>query len=84
MLVPSWFSFFLSHFQVSKIEVQYDKTSKQVDVQTLKETLWDHIQESAGTAFQVNQFSFAFCNILFIIDDSYLISLYCSLPNLHQ
>ncbi|KAK9285565.1 hypothetical protein L1049_024760 [Liquidambar formosana] len=32
--------------QVNKIEVQYDKTSKQVDVQTLKETLWDHIQES--------------------------------------
>ncbi|GMN70217.1 hypothetical protein TIFTF001_039259 [Ficus carica] len=32
--------------QVNKIEVQYDKTSKQVDVQALKETLWDHIQES--------------------------------------
>ncbi|XP_038693218.1 condensin complex subunit 2-like isoform X2 [Tripterygium wilfordii] len=31
--------------QVNKIEVQYDKTSKQVDVQALKETLWDHIQE---------------------------------------
>ncbi|KAF8391580.1 hypothetical protein HHK36_023886 [Tetracentron sinense] len=33
--------------QVNKIEVQYDKTSKQVDVNTLKETLWDHIQVSA-------------------------------------
>ncbi|XP_010543005.1 PREDICTED: condensin complex subunit 2 isoform X2 [Tarenaya hassleriana] len=32
--------------QVNKIEVQYDKTSKQVDVQVLKETLWDCIQES--------------------------------------
>ncbi|KAL4620088.1 hypothetical protein ACB092_06G128100 [Castanea dentata] len=32
--------------QVNKVEVQYDKTSKQVDVQALKETLWDHIQES--------------------------------------
>lgn len=31
--------------QVNKIEVQYDKTSKQVDVQALKETLWDHIRE---------------------------------------
>ncbi|XVF21003.1 hypothetical protein REPUB_Repub12eG0053100 [Reevesia pubescens] len=38
--------------QVSKIEVQYDKTSKQVDVQTLKETLWDHIQQSPETSFQ--------------------------------
>ncbi|XP_059444006.1 condensin complex subunit 2-like [Corylus avellana] len=32
--------------RVNKIEVQYDKTSKQVDVQSLKETLWDRIQES--------------------------------------
>lgn len=29
--------------QVNKIEVQYDKTAKQVDVHVLKETLWDHI-----------------------------------------
>ncbi|XP_010556994.1 PREDICTED: condensin complex subunit 2-like isoform X2 [Tarenaya hassleriana] len=34
--------------QVNKIEVQYDKTSKQVDVQVLKDTLWDCIQESPG------------------------------------
>ncbi|GFP79579.1 condensin complex subunit 2 [Phtheirospermum japonicum] len=32
--------------QVNKVEVQYDKTSKQVDVHALKETLWDHIQQS--------------------------------------
>ncbi|KAL3652634.1 hypothetical protein CASFOL_002315 [Castilleja foliolosa] len=32
--------------QVNKVEVQYDKTSKQVDVHALKETLWDHIQKS--------------------------------------
>ncbi|CAI9106335.1 OLC1v1005466C2 [Oldenlandia corymbosa var. corymbosa] len=31
--------------QVNKIEVQYDKTSKQVDVHALKETLWKHIRE---------------------------------------
>ncbi|KAH6788995.1 condensin complex subunit [Perilla frutescens var. frutescens] len=31
--------------QVSKIEVQYDKTSKQVDVHVLKETLWGHMQQ---------------------------------------
>ncbi|KAG2308856.1 hypothetical protein Bca52824_028604 [Brassica carinata] len=32
--------------QVNKIEVQYDKASKQVDVQVLKETLWECLQES--------------------------------------
>ncbi|XP_022970958.1 condensin complex subunit 2 [Cucurbita maxima] len=36
--------------QVNKIEVQYDKTSKQVDVQALKETLWSHLQESQTDA----------------------------------
>lgn len=38
----------LSHIldctQVNKVEVQYDKTSKQVDVHALKETLWGNIQ----------------------------------------
>ncbi|KAB2606013.1 condensin complex subunit 2-like [Pyrus ussuriensis x Pyrus communis] len=33
--------------QVSNLEVQYDRTSKQVDVHALKETLWGHMQESA-------------------------------------
>ncbi|XP_065864626.1 condensin complex subunit 2-like [Euphorbia lathyris] len=32
--------------KANKIEVQYDRTSKQVDMQALKEMLWDHIQES--------------------------------------
>ncbi|KAI3769654.1 hypothetical protein L6452_00763 [Arctium lappa] len=32
--------------QVNKIEVEYDKTSKQVDVQALKETLWSSMQET--------------------------------------
>ncbi|TKY48717.1 Condensin complex subunit 2 [Spatholobus suberectus] len=39
--------------QINKIEVQYDKISKQVNVQDLKITLWDHIQESIQLAFQV-------------------------------
>lgn len=39
--------------QVNKIEVKYDKASKQVDVQALKETLWDHIQEFTQTSVQV-------------------------------
>ncbi|XP_074310894.1 condensin complex subunit 2 [Silene latifolia] len=32
--------------QVNKIEVQYDKAAKQVDVHLLKETLWDHMHNS--------------------------------------
>jgi len=39
--------------QINKIEVQYDETSKQVNVQALKITLWDHIQESIQLPFQV-------------------------------
>ncbi|KAH9652009.1 Condensin complex subunit 2 [Citrus sinensis] len=31
--------------QVEKIEVQYDKSSKQVNIHVLKETLWYHVQE---------------------------------------
>ncbi|KAJ7981268.1 Condensin complex subunit 2 [Quillaja saponaria] len=38
--------------QVNKIDVQYDKTSKQVDVQALKITLWDRIQESHQSSAQ--------------------------------
>lgn len=30
--------------QVQKIDVNYDKTSKQVDVRILKETLWSRLQ----------------------------------------
>ncbi|KAF6173240.1 hypothetical protein GIB67_026935 [Kingdonia uniflora] len=35
--------------QVNRIEVQYDKSSKQVDVHALKGTLWTHMQDSIGT-----------------------------------
>ncbi|KAH1218803.1 Condensin complex subunit 2 [Glycine max] len=38
--------------KINKIEVQYDKTSKQVNVQVLKTTLWDHIQESVHIPIQ--------------------------------
>lgn len=38
--------------QVNKIEVQYDKASKQVDVQVLKETLWECLQESPQPPIQ--------------------------------
>lgn len=40
--------------QVNKIDIHYDKTSKQVDVQVLKETLWDQIQGLNQTSVQVN------------------------------
>ncbi|VAH76672.1 condensin complex subunit 2 [Triticum aestivum] len=36
--------------QVNRIDVQYDKVSKQVDVHALKEVLWNHIHSSAKTA----------------------------------
>lgn len=42
--------------QVSRIEVQYDKTSKQVDVQALKVTLWDHMQQSPQMSNEVGDF----------------------------
>ncbi|KAJ3695667.1 hypothetical protein LUZ60_001044 [Juncus effusus] len=32
--------------QVNKIDIKYDKVSKQVDVHALKEMLWNHIQDS--------------------------------------
>ena len=50
MLLPS-----LKKKQVNKIEVQYDKASKQVDVQALKETLWDHIREFTQMSVQVSK-----------------------------
>ncbi|XP_031392689.1 condensin complex subunit 2 isoform X2 [Punica granatum] len=50
--------------QVNKIEVQYDKTSKQVDVQALKETLWDHTQRTFDTSVQGLEDGVSFKQIL--------------------
>ncbi|KAK9092016.1 hypothetical protein Syun_026927 [Stephania yunnanensis] len=44
--------------QVNKIEVQYDKTAKQVDVHVLKGTLWNHMQESVRVNEQEKAVSF--------------------------
>ncbi|XP_074365571.1 condensin complex subunit 2 isoform X2 [Apium graveolens] len=44
--------------QVNKIEVQYDRKSKQVDVQVLKETLWGSLQESQVQSVQGGTISF--------------------------
>ncbi|CAN0897045.1 Condensin complex subunit 2 [Linum grandiflorum] len=50
--------------QVTKIEVKYDKRSKQVDVQRLKETLWHHIQESPQTSIQNQEEEVSFKDLL--------------------
>ncbi|KAG6404800.1 hypothetical protein SASPL_132376 [Salvia splendens] len=54
--------------QVSKIEVQYDKTSKQVDVHALKETLWGHIQQLDQSP--VEEESISFKQVLANVPDS--------------
>ncbi|XP_065016320.1 condensin complex subunit 2-like isoform X1 [Musa acuminata AAA Group] len=36
--------------QVRKVDIQYDKVSKQVDVHALKDMLWNHIQDSVQTS----------------------------------
>ncbi|KAL9384750.1 hypothetical protein Peur_021760 [Populus x canadensis] len=50
--------------QVNKIEVHYDKASKQVDVQTLKETLWHRIQESPQMPVQDQEEAVSFRDLL--------------------
>ncbi|XP_057977555.1 condensin complex subunit 2-like isoform X2 [Malania oleifera] len=50
--------------QVNKIEVQYDKTSTQVDVHALKETLWNHIQDSIHMPEMVCKETISFKHVL--------------------
>ncbi|KAF5208032.1 Condensin complex subunit [Thalictrum thalictroides] len=50
--------------QVNKIEVHYDKTSKQADVHALKGTLWNHIQETANMPEMVNEAAVSFRSAL--------------------
>lgn len=50
--------------QVNKIEVQYDRTSKQVDVQALKETLWESLQESQLNSVQAQGETISFKHAL--------------------
>lgn len=40
--------------QINKIEVTYDKFSKQVDVHALKGILWNTIKQSTETSQTVN------------------------------
>ncbi|CAK8535492.1 unnamed protein product [Lathyrus sativus] len=50
--------------QINKVEVQYDKTAKQVDVQALKLILWDSIQGSVQLTFQGEKEMLSFRDIL--------------------
>ncbi|GMH07163.1 hypothetical protein Nepgr_009003 [Nepenthes gracilis] len=50
--------------QVTKVEVRYDKTSKQVDVQALKEVLWEHIKQSSQVPCQGEAETVSFRDVL--------------------
>ncbi|KAG9447625.1 hypothetical protein H6P81_013753 [Aristolochia fimbriata] len=50
--------------QVNKIEVQYDKMSKQVDVHALKETLWNCMQGFNLQDEKVDEQEISFCRLL--------------------
>lgn len=50
--------------QVNKVEVQYDKSSKQVDVHALKETLWNGIHESTEPTELGNEAVVSFKHVL--------------------
>lgn len=46
--------------KVNKIDIQYDKVSKQVDVHALKDMLWNHIQGSIETSDVVSNIFFSY------------------------
>uniref|UniRef100_A0A7N0TU02 Condensin complex subunit 2 n=1 Tax=Kalanchoe fedtschenkoi TaxID=63787 RepID=A0A7N0TU02_KALFE len=50
--------------QVNKIEVNYDKTSKVVDVQALKVIIWDQIQESTQASSMDQEAPISFRGLL--------------------
>ncbi|KAJ4725148.1 Condensin complex subunit 2 [Melia azedarach] len=50
--------------QVDKDEVQYDKTSKQVDVHALKEALWDCVHEITEVSGTVGSYTVSFRHVL--------------------
>ncbi|KAJ8639040.1 hypothetical protein MRB53_015734 [Persea americana] len=50
--------------QVNKVEVQYDKSSKQVDVHALKQTLWNCIQQPTITNQMGNEAVVSFRHVL--------------------
>ncbi|KAM7250084.1 hypothetical protein ACFE04_021967 [Oxalis oulophora] len=50
--------------QVNKIDVEYDKTAKQVDVHVLKETLWDRMHELVKDPETVHKDEISFKQVL--------------------
>lgn len=42
--------------QIQKVDVNYDKTSKQVDVRILKESLWSRLQHIQAVTEEVSIF----------------------------
>eukprot|EP00250_Pteridium_aquilinum_P035725 c9866_g1_i1 orf=530-2599(+) len=51
--------------KVQKIEVDYDKTSKQIDVRVLKETLWQNLQDvSSADQEESKELSISFKSVL--------------------
>ncbi|XP_068666987.1 condensin complex subunit 2-like isoform X2 [Aristolochia californica] len=50
--------------QVNKMEVQYDKSSKHVDVHALKDTLWNCMQEFNQKHETGGEQEISFCNLL--------------------
>ncbi|KAK1302582.1 Condensin complex subunit 2 [Acorus calamus] len=50
--------------QTTRIEVQYDKSSKQVDVHVLKGTLWNCLQKSAEPSGEVSEAAVSFRDLV--------------------
>ncbi|KAI5076166.1 hypothetical protein GOP47_0008231 [Adiantum capillus-veneris] len=50
--------------KVQKIEVDYDKTSKQIDVRALKEALWQNLQDASSAVQDNEEPSFSFKSLL--------------------
>lgn len=50
--------------KVQKIEVDYDKTSKQIDVRALKETMWQNLQDISPEIQDFKEPTFSFKSVL--------------------
>lgn len=70
-----FFFFCLNKYQVNKVDIQYDKVAKQVDVHLLKEEVWNQIQDSMEKSETVSPLFFFqlrghanFCIIYFSVN----------------
>ncbi|QDZ21283.1 subunit 2 of condensin complex [Chloropicon primus] len=55
---------------VEQIDINYDKTSKQVDVKKLKETLWDSLHKDSDEAEELDDKAYDFQGVLNTMGDS--------------